>query len=61
MNKQTLEAGFYRYFFRFIAKNGYEVEVTPYQAAIAQSKVRYGPDLIKIFLRKTLKIFGKIF
>ena len=39
MNKETLEAGFYRYFFRFAAKNDYEVTVTPYQASKVFNKV----------------------
>ena len=40
MNKETLEAGFYRYLFRYAEKNDYNVGVTPYMASKVFNKVQ---------------------
>ena len=39
LSKENLEAGFYRYYFNFLAENQVAVNVTPYLAASVMNKV----------------------
>jgi len=54
MNEETLEAGFFRYFFRFLLKNDFDVGITPFQAASVIGKVvRCVPRFTDLYAEST--------